>query len=79
MNALPFFDEIDIVANEGIRAIHQPSAIRDQDYLKTNGRCMDVIESGPSTLPQAGRGAFSKRAFQKDSIITGSPLLIILD
>jgi hypothetical protein len=79
MNALPSADNVDLVASEGIRALHQPLAIRDVDYLLQNGRCMDVIEAGPSTLPQAGRGAFSRRAFPKDAIITGSPLLLILD
>jgi hypothetical protein len=79
VNALPPAEHVDTVASQGIRAVHQPLAIRDVDQLAQTGRCMDALEAGPSTLPQAGRGAFARRAFAKDAIITGSPLLIILD
>jgi hypothetical protein len=78
-NALPSWQDLPLAAKEGIRALYQPLAIRDTAFLEENGRCMDNIIMGPSTIPQAGRGAFATRFLARDSIITGSPLLIILD
>ena len=78
-NALPSAEDLNLVAEEGIRALHQRSAIRDKEFLEANGRCMDNIVPGPSTIKQAGRGAFAARPLAKGSVITGSPLLIITD
>jgi hypothetical protein len=79
MNALPSTENLGVVAKKGIRAIHQPSAIRDTAYLQKYGRCIDNMLPGPSTIKQAGRGAFATRFLPRGSIITGSPLLIALD
>ena len=62
-------------ANEGIRSIFRPDATRSINELKSNGRCIDVIEERPSTLPGAGRGAFLKYPAKRGETITGSPLL----
>jgi hypothetical protein len=78
-NALPLWKDVPVVQKEGIRALYQPSAIRDIHFFQEYGRCMDNIVNGPSTLPQAGRGAFASRFLPQHSIITGSPLLVILE
>ena len=77
LNALPSFQDLDLVANHGIRSFHQRSAIRETAFLESIGRCVDNIIAGPSTIYQAGRGAFATRFLPKDTIITGSPLLIV--
>jgi hypothetical protein len=57
----------------------QPSVFRSIDWLNQNGRCMDNIRVGPSTIKNAGRGAIATRKLKKDSIIVPVPLLQIPD
>lgn len=76
LNALPSTlreAETAVQAND-MAAVHQPNATRSLDWLQKHGKCIDNIESGPSTIEGAGRGAFAKRKLQAGSIITGSPL-----
>lgn len=76
INALPApFETLELVAKEDIRAAYQPEATRTLEDLATNGRCMDNIRPQPSTIRQAGRGAFATRFLAKDTIITGTPML----
>ena len=76
MNAIPRgYENLELVAQQGIRAAYQPQASRDLTDLQAHGRCMDHMRAGPSTLEQAGRGAFATRRLPKDTIITGTPLL----
>jgi SET domain len=78
MMALPkSFDDFQRVIEDGIRAIHLPQSIRTLEDLETNGRCMDHLRPGPSTIRQAGRGAFATRPLAKNSIVTGTPVLFI--
>ena len=82
MNALPYVvEDVEKAAKFKIASLHQPSAIRSNEYLQKHGRCMDSIRPGPSTLEskQAGRGAFATRDFPNGSIITGTPLHYLLD
>jgi SET domain len=78
MMALPQnFDDFQSVAENGIRAIHLPQSIRTLEDLQANGRCMDHLRPGPSTIRQAGRGAFATRFLPKDTIVTGTPVLFM--
>ena len=75
-NALPKnMEEFEEVVTHGIRSILEPRFSRSVQFLEEHGRCADIIKSGPSTLPQAGRGGFTTRSIPKGEIITGSPLL----
>lgn len=48
---------------------------RSQEWLETNGYCMDHIYVKESTIQQAGYGAFSRRHLKKGSVIHTSPLI----
>jgi hypothetical protein len=48
---------------------------RPVEWLKQNGICLDSFSVAPSTLPGVGRGAFSKRAVEKDKVITSTPVV----
>jgi len=61
-------------AKDGIAALHQPAATRSLEWLNENGRCIDNIQPGYSSLRQAGRGAFATRSLSADQIIATSPL-----
>ena len=52
-------------------------SIRDLDWLKEHGACIDNIRGYPSTLPNAGRGAFATRSIKKGDMITTTPLITI--
>lgn len=57
----------------------QPNATRSVEWLNENGKCLDHIVKGPSTIPGAGQGAFAKRDLPKGTIVTGTPLLQVPD
>ena len=85
-NALPTVQEImsdpgnlDLLLEQGPANFDKRHAIRDVEWLKKNGQCMDGIRSGISKIPDAGRGAFATRRFQKGSRIAPVPLIHIVD
>lgn len=49
------------------------------EWLQENGFCIDWIEEGPSTIEQAGRGAFAARFIPKGTRIALAPLVHIAD
>ena len=48
---------------------------RSIDWLNEHGICVSNIKAGISSIPHAGRGAFSKLNFQKGDLVTSSPLI----
>lgn len=48
-------------------------------WLNENGICLDNIQQGKSTLPQAGRGAFARRRLKEGSIVSPSPVIPVHD
>lgn len=52
---------------------------RKLDWLKSNGKCLDNIRPGPSTIPGAGRGAFATRFIPEGSVIAPAPLVQVMD
>jgi hypothetical protein len=77
LNALPdnFYDAL-VVNNAGdMAAVLQPKHVQTRDFLEEHGACLDHIRPGPSTLPQAGHGAFCSRPLPAGTILTQSPLL----
>ena len=80
-NALPdSLTDVDrVVEAKSISVLYQQDAIRDPEWLKENGKCIDNIVSRTSTISGAGNGAFAKRVLQAGSIITRSPLHHIPD
>lgn len=49
------------------------------EWVKQNGLCLENIIPGPSTIPQAGQGAFAKRFISKGTLISPAPLIQIPD
>jgi hypothetical protein len=80
LNALPrHVHQIDKAANEGIRSVLQLNHIRDNLQDMPNARCFESIVPGPSTIEGAGRGGFAAWSFQQGQVITGSPLMHLVD
>lgn len=75
LNALPEdYKDAKWANDHSLQDLHQPAATRSIEFLRANGRCMDHILHGISTIKQAGQGAFAKRALPAGTIITASPL-----
>jgi hypothetical protein len=76
LNALPptLTDARQAVDAGDMAVLHQPAATRSLEWLAQHGRCIDHIRPGSSTLPQAGRGAFSVRDLPAGTVVTTSPL-----
>jgi hypothetical protein len=75
-NALPrTIDDVERVHQIGTAKNSVPDRVRSLDWLKKNGRCLDNIKPGMSTIHQAGRGAFATRAIPKGSVVAPLPLV----
>jgi hypothetical protein len=68
-----------VLDNGGSFYLSSPTAFRTLAWLEANGKCMDNIRPGPSTIPYAGRGAFATRVIKEGSMIAPVPLLQIPD
>ncbi|KAL7533531.1 hypothetical protein ACHAXR_008233, partial [Thalassiosira sp. AJA248-18] len=60
-----------------IQAIEKENSIRSTEYLKENGKCVDNIVPGKSSIPHAGRGAFATRFIPKGGLVAPAPLVHI--
>ena len=70
-------DRVDEVLDLGIRSAHAHKSIRSMEMLQTVGSCADHLEAQPSTLPHAGRGAFTRRRIAKGETVAPVPLIHI--
>jgi len=59
--------------------IRREQSARPQEWLEKHGTCGDHIKSGPSTIPQAGRGAFATRFLPEGTAVSHLPLIHISD
>ena len=59
----------------GIFELEQRKATRSKEWLRENGKCLDNIIPGNSTIPQAGRGAFAARFIPEGGLVGHAPLL----
>jgi hypothetical protein len=56
-----------------------PDLVKSKKWLAKHGTCVDNLKSGPSTIPEAGRGAFATRSLPKGTVIAPMPMLQIPD
>lgn len=56
-----------------------PDLAKSKKWLAKHGTCVDNLKSGPSTIPEAGRGAFATRTLPKGTVIAPMPMLHIPD
>lgn len=74
--ALPdTFEMAKVAATEGTAILTVPNAVRSPEWLEENGTCLDNIRAEPSTIREAGRGAFATRNLNEGDIIAPLPLL----
>jgi len=77
LNALPGdADSVDRIAEKGGTSwLNYNRSIRSLEWLEEHGVCMDSIETRPSTVRQAGRGAFARRFIPRGSVVGPAPVL----
>lgn len=56
-----------------------PASRRDLKWLARNGKCVDHLVMGASTIPNAGRGAFARRRIPAGGLVSPAPLIHIPD
>jgi SET domain len=77
-NALPEkAKDLRRAAHEGAARFYLGGRGRSPDWLESNGYCMDTLSIQPSSIPDAGRGAFAKKRFAAGERILPLPLLQI--
>lgn len=54
-----------------------PDLVKSKKWLAKHGTCVDNIKSGPSTIPEAGRGAFATRYLPEGETIAPVPMIQI--
>lgn len=59
----------------GTAANFLPNRFRTPAWLEENGRCVDNIRPGQSTVRQAGKGAFATRNMAKGTVVAPLPLM----
>jgi SET domain len=75
-NALPkSLSVFEQVRERGTADLTVPDRVRSIDWLNSNGRCLDNIRPGISTIKQAGRGAFATRDIKKGGVVAPMPLV----
>ena len=74
-NALPetLGDAELAIAKGGIKHVIQQ--IRSPEWFKENGKCLDNLQPKPSTIKQAGRGAFATRLIPNGDVVVSAPLI----
>lgn len=74
--ALPdTLDKAKEARTSGTAMLTVPNVARSNEWLESNGICLDNIRSGQSEMEQAGRGAIATRRIEKGSIIAPLPLI----
>jgi hypothetical protein len=63
----------------GTFAYRNRDIIKSQDWLKEHGLCVDNLVVEKSTIPDAGRGAFARRAIKSGDVISPVPMLPVLN
>mmetsp|Transcript_13649 Transcript_13649/g.27752 ORF Transcript_13649/g.27752 Transcript_13649/m.27752 type:complete len:633 (+) Transcript_13649:74-1972(+) len=77
-SALPLtFEDMQSAQSVGAAESRLPYSMRTVEWLNENGRCMDNIRPGNSTIRDAGRGAFASRFIPKGGLVAPGPVLHI--
>lgn len=77
-SALPLsFEDMQSAQSVGAAESRLPYSMRTIEWLNENGRCMDNIRPGNSTIRDAGRGAFASRFIPKGGLVAPGPVLHI--
>ena len=66
-----------ILENGGTSMKGYNATIKDANWMKEHGTCLDNIMDGVSSIPHAGRGAFARRNIKKGSVVAPAPLIHI--
>jgi hypothetical protein len=72
-------EELNMLQQKSMSEIRRQQSIRTTEWLEQHGTCADHIQAGPSTIKQAGRGAFATRFLPEGTIVTQMPLVHISD
>jgi len=63
----------------GTFAYRNSDLVKTQKWLDKHAVCVDNLEAKPSTIPEAGRGAFATRDIEKGGVVAPVPTLHIVD
>jgi hypothetical protein len=70
-------EERTMLQTETLSEIRRRQSFRSTEWLEEHGTCADHIQAGPSTIKQAGRGAFASRSLPEGTIVAQMPLVHI--
>jgi hypothetical protein len=76
LNALPSsWEDMNVSQSDGLLAMRKQKHEVTLAWLQEHGTCMDNLRIAPSTIRQAGRGAFATRFLAKDSVVAPMPVI----
>ena len=78
LNALPSSrEDMEIAMSQGLLEMRKQKHQVTLQWLQEHGTCMDNIRIAPSTIRQAGRGAFATRFLPKNSVVAPLPMISV--
>ena len=63
----------------GTWAFRNRNIVKSTEWFEKHGVCVDNLRPGPSTIPDAGRGAFANRVIKQGDAISPVPMVPILN
>lgn len=69
------WEETALTRNYSLSELRILQSMRSADWLEEFGACVDNLNVGISTIPHAGRGAFSRRNLSKGTLVAPFPLI----
>lgn len=72
-------NELEKLKTMTMSSLRRLQSTRSMEWIEEYGTCGDHLTAGPSTLPQAGRGAFASRFLAADTVVAHLPLIHVSD
>lgn len=76
-NTIAELEELDLSSEHFLA--HSKLEHRSEEWIRANGKCLDNVSPGRSTLSQAGMGGFAKRLIKEGDDVVPVPVLLISD
>lgn len=72
-------DELEMLKEMTLQSLRRLQSTRSLEWIEEHGTCGDHLTAGPSTLSQAGRGAFASRFLPVETVVAHVPLIHVSD
>lgn len=72
-------NELEMLKQMSLQNLRKLQSTRSLEWIEEHGTCGDHLTAAPSTLEQAGRGAFASRFLPTETVVAHLPLIHVSD